>query len=55
MDALAKTSSDPAARPAPRAWLSPINQSPQFMLDEQALEVGVRAMLQVAVDYLAAP
>lgn len=34
---------------------APINHSPQFMLDEQSLEVGVRAMLQVAVDYLAAP
>lgn len=34
---------------------APINHSPQFMLDEQALDVGVRAMLQVAVDYLGTP
>ncbi|HZX77544.1 M20 family metallopeptidase [Lysobacter sp.] len=34
---------------------APINHSPHFMLDEQALDVGVRAMLQVAVDYLGAP
>ena len=33
---------------------APINHSPQFMLDEQALDVGVRAMLQVAMDYLRA-
>ena len=35
---------DPAA--------APINHSPQFMLDEGALEVGTRAMLQVALDTL---
>ena len=34
---------------------APINHSPQFLLDEQALDVGVRAMLQVAVDYLGTP
>lgn len=34
---------------------APINHSPQFMLDEQALDVGVRALLQVAVDYLGTP
>jgi len=31
---------------------APINHSPQFMLDEQSLDVGTRAMLQVALDYL---
>ncbi len=31
---------------------APINHSPQFLLDEDALEVGTRAMLQVALDYL---
>ncbi len=31
---------------------APINHSPEFMLDEGALEVGTRAMLQVALDYL---
>ncbi len=35
---------------------APINHSPQFLLDEDALDVGVRATLQVALDYLhAAP
>ncbi|MEL1263412.1 amidohydrolase [Pseudoxanthomonas putridarboris] len=34
---------------------APINHSPQFLLDEQALETGSRAMLQVALDYLASP
>jgi amidohydrolase len=33
---------------------APINHSPQFVLDEQALQVGSRAMLQVALDYLSA-
>jgi len=33
---------------------APINHSPQFLLDEQSLDVGVRAMLQVALDYLGA-
>jgi amidohydrolase len=33
---------------------APINHSPQFLLDEQALETGSRAMLQVALDYLSA-
>ncbi len=32
---------------------APINHSPQFLLDEQALETGSKAMLQVALDYLA--
>ncbi|QSX74329.1 amidohydrolase [Lysobacter arenosi] len=31
---------------------APINHSPQFLLDEQSLDVGTRAMLQVALDYL---
>ncbi|MDI9238019.1 M20 family metallopeptidase [Lysobacter sp. LF1] len=31
---------------------APINHSPQFLLDEASLEVGTRAMLQVALDYL---
>lgn len=34
---------------------APINHSPQFLLDEQALETGSKAMLQVAWDYLATP
>ena len=33
---------------------APINHSPQFLLDEGALDVGVPAMLQVALDYLGA-
>ena len=35
---------DPAAAPS--------NHSPQFNLDEGSLDVGVRTMLQVALDYL---
>jgi len=31
---------------------APINHSPQFLLDEGALEVGTKTMLQVALDYL---
>ena len=31
---------------------APVNHSPQFLLDEGALEVGTRAMLQAALDYL---
>jgi amidohydrolase len=31
---------------------APINHSPQFVLDEGALDVGTRAMLQLALDYL---
>jgi amidohydrolase len=31
------------------------NHSPEFYVDEQALDVGLRAMLQVALDYLHAP
>jgi len=32
----------------------PINHSPKYAPDEDALEVGARAMLQVALDYLEA-
>ena len=31
---------------------APINHSPQFLLDEQSLQIGSKAMLQVALDYL---
>lgn len=31
---------------------APSNHSPKFMLDEQALDVGLRALLQVSLDYL---
>jgi amidohydrolase len=34
---------------------APINHSPQFLLDEQSLQVGSKAMLQVALDYLNQP
>lgn len=34
---------------------APINHSPQFLLDEQSLQVGSLAMLQVALDYLDRP
>nr|WP_298128654.1 M20 family metallopeptidase [uncultured Pseudoxanthomonas sp.] len=34
---------------------APINHSPQFLLDEQALETGSKTMLQVALDYLGTP
>ena len=30
---------------------APSNHSPEFFLDEEALKVGTRAMLQVALDY----
>ncbi|WIH05452.1 amidohydrolase [Xanthomonas translucens pv. graminis] len=32
---------------------APSNHSPQFLLDESALDVGLRALLQVSLDYLA--
>ncbi|TGV29581.1 amidohydrolase, partial [Mesorhizobium sp. M8A.F.Ca.ET.142.01.1.1] len=35
---------DPATAPA--------NDSPTFLLDEKALDVGLRALLQVSLDYL---
>lgn len=31
---------------------APVNHSPQFLLDEQSLQVGGGAMPQVALDYL---
>ncbi len=34
---------------------APSNHSPEFMLDEGALDVGLRALLQVTLDYLNAP
>lgn len=34
---------------------APINHSPQFLLDEQSLQIGSKAMLQVALDYLNQP
>ncbi|MDQ1091751.1 amidohydrolase [Xanthomonas sacchari] len=33
---------------------APSNHSPQFLLDETALDVGLRALLQVSLDYLGA-
>jgi len=33
---------------------APVNHSPKFFLDEGALDVGTRAMLQAALDYLGA-
>jgi amidohydrolase len=35
--------------------VAPANHSPKFLLDEAALDVGVRTMLQVATDRLARP
>ncbi|KAG1385948.1 hypothetical protein G6F59_017109 [Rhizopus arrhizus] len=37
-----------ASDPAP----APANHSPKFLLDEKALDVGLRALLQVSLDYL---
>ncbi len=34
---------------------APSNHSPEFLLDEQSLDVGFRALLQVALDYLESP
>ena len=31
---------------------APSNHSPEFSLDESALDVGLRALLQVSLDYL---
>jgi amidohydrolase len=31
---------------------APSNHSPEFFLDESALDLGLRAMLQVTLDYL---
>lgn len=36
------------------AGTAPSNHSPEYFVDESALKVGTRAMLQVAVDYLRA-
>jgi len=32
---------------------APSNHSPQFFLDESALPLGTRALLQISLDYLA--
>ena len=45
--AAAKRRQDPAEAPS--------NHSPQFDVDESALDLGLRAMLQVSLDYLHAP
>ena len=37
------------------AATAPVNHSPKFFLDEGALDVGTRAMLQAALDFLGAP
>ncbi|WP_242111772.1 M20 family metallopeptidase [Luteimonas aquatica] len=34
---------------------APSNHSPKFLLDESSLDVGLRALLQVTLDYLGAP
>jgi metal-dependent amidase/aminoacylase/carboxypeptidase family protein len=34
---------------------APSNHSPLYFVDESSLEVGVKAMVNVAVDYLNAP
>ena len=34
---------------------APSNHSPEFMLDESSLDVGLRALLQVSLDYLHGP
>jgi amidohydrolase len=41
-----------ATPPGKDAGTAPSNHSPEFFLDEGALKVGTRAMLQVALDYL---
>jgi amidohydrolase len=35
--------------------IAPGNHSPRFLLDERSLDVGLRALLQVTLDYLHAP
>lgn len=35
--------------------IAPSNHSPKFLLDESSLDIGLRAMLQVTLDYLNAP
>ena len=37
------------------AGKAPSNHSPEFFLDESALDIGLRAMLQVTLDYLHGP
>ena len=41
-----------ATPPGQDATAAPSNHSPEFFIDERALQVGTRAMLQVALDYL---
>ena len=41
-----------ATAPGTDAATAPSNHSPQFLLDERALDVGVRALLQLSWDYL---
>jgi len=40
------------ATPAEHVGKAAVNHSPEFFMDEGALEVGLRSMLQVALDYL---
>ena len=41
-----------ATAPGKDPATAPSNHSPQFDLDESALDLGLRAMLQVSLDYL---
>jgi metal-dependent amidase/aminoacylase/carboxypeptidase family protein len=41
-----------ATPPGQDASTAPSNHSPEFFLDESALKVGTRSLLQVALDYL---
>jgi amidohydrolase len=41
-----------ATPPGQDALAAPANHSPEFMLDEDALDLGLRAMLQLTLDYL---
>ena len=41
-----------ATPPGQDPMKAPSNHSPEFFLDEQALKVGTRTLLQVALDYL---
>jgi len=40
------------ATPADQVGKAAVNHSPEFFMDEGALDVGLRSMLQVALDYL---
>jgi len=40
------------ATPADQVGTAAVNHSPEFFMDEGALDVGLRSMLQVALDYL---